>query len=81
MVVSVCDGHGTGGTGLGRCHLLSMVVLAVVGGIVNLKDVVVVVEESSNVMRCNIDIVLIFTCRCSQVKITCLLVVSCLAMF
>jgi hypothetical protein len=43
------------------------------------------VEESSNVTRCNIDIVLIFThkitCECSHVKIARLLVVYCLAVF
>jgi hypothetical protein len=76
---------GAGGMGMGRCHLLSMVALVVVGGVVNLQDVVVVVEESNNVTRCNIGLVVTYnanitprdvveftckiTCRCSHVKI------------
>jgi hypothetical protein len=45
---------GAGGMGVGRCRLSSMVV---VGGVVNLPDVVVMVEERNNVTRCNVGIV------------------------
>jgi hypothetical protein len=46
---------GASGMRLGPCRLSSMVVFVVVGGVVSLKDVVV--EERSNVTRCNIGIV------------------------
>jgi hypothetical protein len=51
---------GAGGMGVGCCHLSSMVALVVVGGVVNLQDVVVVVEESNNVTRCNIGIIVTY---------------------
>jgi hypothetical protein len=70
---------GAGRMGMGRCRLSSMVALVVVGGVVNLQDVVVVVEESNvgivvtynaNVTpRDIVEFTCKITCRYSHVKI------------
>jgi hypothetical protein len=76
---------GSSGMWVGHCRLSLMVV---VGGVVNLPDVVVVVEERSNVTRCNVvdihmqDHMQIFSRESySRFCLQLTFVVSCLAMF